>query len=71
LKGIRLALFFDRPAQIAREEAHRLPRGRELVVIEEDHPARANQAAQVRQVDENMLEAVVAVDEGKVEREPL
>lgn len=61
------ALILDAPSQIVDEERHGLAHGKQLMVIEEDDTARPNQSAQINEVDEHSIKAMVAVDEGEVE----
>src|SRR5215217_4468075 len=59
--------FLECPVQVRREE-RRCPRGcRQLVVIEDDDTSRTDEMPEEEQVDEDTLEAMVAVDEREVE----
>src|SRR5919107_2570271 len=55
------------PAQVRGKERGRAGDAGQLVVVEEDYPPGSYQAAEVEEVDEAPLEAVVPVDEGEVE----
>jgi len=55
------------PAQVSDEEVARTPDGRKLRVVDEDDAALFQQPTRVEEIDEHALEAVVAVEEGKIE----
>lgn len=59
--------FFEAPTEVGDEERRGTGHGGKLVVVEEHDAPAPNEAAEVDQVDENPIEAVVAVDERKVE----
>src|SRR5215210_4612552 len=59
--------LLERPTQVRREERRRPRDRRQLVVIEKDDTSRADETPQVDEVDEDALEAVVALDEREVE----
>src|SRR6185503_5167895 len=61
------AFVFDRPTEIREEEADRAPHPRQLYVVQEHDAALAEQPRAVIEIDEHALEAVVRVDERKVE----
>src|SRR6266540_2562127 len=59
--------FFKRPAKIRQKEGRRPRNPRQLVVIQEHDACWADQTFEVGQVHEHSVEAVIAIDEGKVE----
>ena len=70
MQRVRGRHLLQGPAEVPEEERRRPRHRRQLVVVEEHHGARAEQAAQVDEVEEDGVEAVVAVDEGEIERRP-
>src|SRR5438105_7960377 len=64
------AFVLDCPAKVGDAELRRLPNRWQLHVVHEDDRAGAQQLAAVDEVEEDALEAVVAVDEREVERPP-
>jgi hypothetical protein len=57
---------FERPAQVRQTERSCACDRRQLVVVDEDDPARAYEPSEEDQVEEDPVEAVVAVDERQV-----
>ena len=58
--------FLERPVQVRYTERHRAGYGRQLVVVDEDYPARAYEPREEDEVEEDPVEAVVAVHERQV-----
>src|SRR5215208_6800220 len=61
--AVRGRNFLECPVQVRREERSYARDCRQLVVIEEDDTSRSDKMPEVEQVDEDILEAMVAVDE--------
>src|SRR5829696_6776865 len=68
--AVRGRNFLECPVQVRREERSYSRDCRQLVVIEEDDTSRSDKMPEVEQVDEDTLEAMVAVDEREVEASP-
>jgi hypothetical protein len=64
---VRRRDLLERPLEVPDEERRRASDGGQLVVVEEDDPAGPEHPAEVDEVDEDVLEPVVAVDECDVE----
>ena len=60
-------LFFELPIEIGQEERGCAPDGGQLIVVEEQDSAGTDEAAEIRKVQEDPVEAVIAVDKGEVE----
>ena len=64
---VRSRHFFERPPEVRHAE-RRCARDRgQLVVVDEHDSSGAQESAEVNQVGEDSVKAVVAVDEGEVE----
>lgn len=61
------SLLDERPREIRGAEPDGLLGGWELVIVEDNDSASAHETTEVDEVQEDTVEAVVAVDEGKIE----
>src|SRR5215217_4815296 len=71
VKVVRRGNLFERPPEIRDEERRCVRNGRELVIVDHHDRTLVNEAAGIDEVDEDTVEAVIAVDKGKVERPSL
>src|SRR5438132_10121844 len=65
---VRIGYFDDGPIQIGHVKRNGLADTVELVVVQEDDASGTHQSAEVEQVDEYGVEAMITIYEGEIER---
>jgi len=64
---MRLGCLGQHPSKIGEVKRDRAPNAGKLVIIDEDDPARLHKPAEIEEVDEHTIEAVITVYEGEIE----